>query len=171
MMEIGCGDFPIYAMQGAQQGISTWAVDISPTAIDLAKKNLGHLSDKIVFKVADVLELNTGSQQFDLIVDDGCFHLFNLESDRHRFAEKISSLLAIDGRWISCIGSGEDVAPDCDALIKRSLMDVVSSLEPHLKITKVDLTWKKFVDIGKKLYWIVVAQKRRVPAKKWHKFD
>jgi predicted RNA methylase len=171
VMELGCGDFPIYAIKAAQQGLKPWAVDISPTALDLAKKNMPDLVDKIVYKTADVLELDTGNQRFDLIVDDGCFHLFNRASDRARFAEKINDLLAINGIWISCLGSGEDVAAVCDGLITRSMVDIVSAIEPHLKIVKIDSAWKEFVEIGKKHFWIVVAQKRLVPAQQWHKFE
>lgn len=172
MIELGCGDYPIYAKQAAQQGLHTWAMDISPTAIELAKKNLPDLADKIVYQAADVLDLDTGGQQFDLVVDDGCLHLFNRAQDRSRFAEKVNDLLNIDGKWISCLGSGEDVGPDCDGLIKRSLLDIVSAIEPYLKIVKVDSAWREILDLGaKKHFWIVVAQRRQQPAKKWHKFE
>lgn len=167
MMELGCGDFPIYAKQAAQQGLHTWAIDISPTAIDLAKKNLPELADKIMYRAADVLELDTDGQAFDLIVDSCCFHLLDRVSDRLQFAKKINDLLTMDGRWITCLGSGEDVAPACDCLIKRSLMDIVSSIEPYLKIIRVESAWREIVNLdGKKHFWIMVSQKRRQPAKK-----
>lgn len=165
MIEIGCGNNPRYTLKGVKQGLVSHALDVSPSAIELAKHNLADQAQKIQWICNDILDFDS-DKKFDLVVDDACFHLFKLSNDRTRFAQKIKSLLSDNGTWISLIASGENTTPDCDGwFTDLSLQDIVAAIEPSLKITKIESAWKTLAcDLPKKHYWVLFAQQRQVPA-------
>lgn len=172
VLEVGCGDCPRYAKIAVERGLEAWATDVSSSAIDQAKEHYAELADKITWLAGDILTLDTDGHTFNLIVDDGCFHLFNCNDDRMKFAEKIKSLLADNGIWISLISSSEDVDEKNKNLLGRSLGEIVAVIEPFLKIIKIDTMWKTCsFNFPNRRFWIVVAQQRHVPAQHWHKND
>lgn len=75
-IDLGCG-VGREAIFLAQRGFAVTGVDISPTAIGMAKKAAADAGVDVDFKVDDLTELNHVSGTFDLIVDVGAFNDLN----------------------------------------------------------------------------------------------
>lgn len=88
-LDLGCGTGPT-TLTLHQLGFETTGIDISPTAIELAKK----MNPSIHFEVADVL---TYREKFDFIYDSHCLHCIVTVEDRRDFFHMLKENLAPDG--------------------------------------------------------------------------
>jgi 2-polyprenyl-3-methyl-5-hydroxy-6-metoxy-1,4-benzoquinol methylase len=88
-LDLGCGTGPT-ALTLHNLGFRTTGIDISPTAIELARK----MHEGIHFAVADVL---TYEGKFDFIYDSHCFHCIVLEEDRSTFLTTLKHNLLPEG--------------------------------------------------------------------------
>lgn len=75
------------------KGITVQGIEISPTAIQIAKKKLG---DKVEIKEGSVLEIDFGTDQFDGIYAHALLHLFD-QSERMKLLHKSYDALQIGG--------------------------------------------------------------------------
>ena len=90
-LDLGCGTGPT-TQTLHDLGFDTTGIDVSPTAIELAKK---HSQGKSIhFERADVLAY---SEKFDFIYDSHCFHCIVLTGDREKFLQRIRDNLTKDG--------------------------------------------------------------------------
>jgi len=67
----GAGTNTIYL---AKKGFQVTGIDISPTAVDYAKKKNGTEQVNIDFRVQNFLKLPFRDGEFDFVFDMGCFH-------------------------------------------------------------------------------------------------
>lgn len=84
LLELGCGagDFTLWF---AQKGFDVSGVDISPTAIEWAKKKSVEQNIKAEFQVGDVIDLkNYPDNLFDFVLDGHCLHCI-IGDDRKLF--------------------------------------------------------------------------------------
>ncbi|WP_413584297.1 class I SAM-dependent methyltransferase [Bdellovibrio sp. HCB274] len=98
-LDLGCGGGST-AHYFADLGFTTSGIDISPTAIELAKEMAAKLGRNISFEVGDVVELEQRKQSYDLIYDSHCIHCIVLEEDRSRLYKAIASALRPGGIFI-----------------------------------------------------------------------
>jgi hypothetical protein len=169
LLELGCGNYVRYAENAIDNNWDVWASDISVSAITQAKANCKTISDKVHWVVGDVLDLNVQQQKFDLIIDEGCFHCFNFKEDRLKFTTNIEHCLNDQGLWITVCASWEDVESDNKSFLRRSLQELIESIEPNLKIVKVELIWQPTnYNYPDKRCWAIVSQKRTVPSSLMH---
>jgi methyl halide transferase len=160
-LEIGCGT-GTNARWLAERGFSVVAVDLSQLAVDKAKSTSPKHGSLEILRL-NFLEQNVPGGPFDFVFDRGCFHVFDEPGDRARFAERVASLLAPEGRWLSLIGSTEgpdrEVGPP-----RRSARDVAEAIEPVLKLVELRLTrfGSRFPEAA--AAWFCLAQFRAVPA-------
>jgi 2-polyprenyl-3-methyl-5-hydroxy-6-metoxy-1,4-benzoquinol methylase len=104
-MGCGAGSDAIYL---AKQGFDVTGIDISPTAIQLAREKAAQEDVRCYFLAADVLgELNEIQGPFDFIYDWQLLHHI-LPEDRKKYAGNVSKLLRSDGRYLSCCFSEQD---------------------------------------------------------------
>ena len=97
-LEIGCGTGPLIRWV-VEKGFTGTGVDISSTAIELAKEQSKQLD--ITFLKDDFCYSNSlKDNSFDLIVDGHCFHCIVEDNDRKLFLEKSRNLLKKDGVFI-----------------------------------------------------------------------
>jgi hypothetical protein len=93
---------------------------------------------------------------FHFVFDRGCFHVFDEEEERARFAARVAAILAPGGLWLSLIGSTEgpprEVGPP-----RRSVRDVARAIEPALEI--LELRGAEFRDHGA-MAWFCLARRR-----------
>ena len=68
ILEVGCGPGGNLWML-AYEGFKTYGLDISPTSIQLAKKNLNKKKLKANLKISNMLTLNFKDEYFDVIID------------------------------------------------------------------------------------------------------
>lgn len=81
VMELGCGD-GTNAVFMAKAGCAVTAVDISETAIGIAREKAREAGVTCDFRAQDIFSLESSCEGFDFLLDKGCFHhipLVNVE--------------------------------------------------------------------------------------------
>lgn len=76
VLDPGTGDGH-HAIHFASQGYATTGIDISPTAIERAKRNADAAGVEVNFQVASALDLEEFEGRFDTVVDNSFYHLFS----------------------------------------------------------------------------------------------
>jgi methyl halide transferase len=100
-LEVGCGT-GTNAIYLAQHGFEVLGVDISPLAVESARaKARAHCR----FETVDFLHETPPGGPFEFVFDRGCFHTFDEDEDRARFARNVAAGLVDGGLWLSLIGS------------------------------------------------------------------
>ena len=105
-LDAGCGTGN-YAVYLAGRGFEVTGIDISPSAIEIAKKNASSKGVECDFIVADVLgDLKEVNGTFDFVYDwQLMHHIFPL--DRERYINHIHRLLNPGGQYLSVCFSEE----------------------------------------------------------------
>jgi SAM-dependent methyltransferase len=132
VLELGAGTGSD-AIWLAKQGFTVTAIDVSPTAIDIARKKVTDAGVWIEFVVADVLKDKIPPGPFDFVFDRGCFHIFELPEERYSLAEIIWNHLNPDKYWFSIIGSTDGPKRE-DGPPRRSVLDIASAVESRFEI-------------------------------------
>jgi len=98
-LDLGCGTGTT-AFALAQWGFDVTGLDVSATAIEIAK-DLGQQQElEITFLQGDVLQLENLNEKYDFIYDSHCLHCIVLEEDRRRVFEGVRNSLAKDGLFL-----------------------------------------------------------------------
>ena len=161
-LEVGCGR-GTNAMWLARQGFSVLGVDVASLAIEQACAKAAGAALDCRFETLDFLSDTVAGGPFDFVFDRGCFHVFDEPRDRGRFAERVASLLAPGGRWLSLIGSTEggerDLGPP-----RRTARDAVGAIEPSLEILELRRIGFQTNLPEAFAFWQCVSRPRDVPA-------
>ncbi len=123
----------------AQQGFKVTALDMSPTAIGIARKKAEAAGVKVEFIVADILRDEIPSGPFGFVFDRGCFHTFDLPEERAGFAEIVWKHLNSGGYWFSLIASTDGPKRESGPPT-RSALDIVSAVESRFEIISLKTT-------------------------------
>lgn len=122
------------AVQLAKRNFEVTATDISPTAIDNAKK----LSNKINFLVDDVLNSQLADNKFDFIFDRGIFHVFDV-SQRPRYVKQIKRILDDNGiLFLKCMSVDEKIIPDNAIPHKLSKQEIIDSFSTDFDVESIE---------------------------------
>lgn len=107
-IDLGCG-IGNYALYFARKGFDVTGIDISPSAIKVAKENAKKNGDKCCFLTADVLgELNEVSETFDFGYDwEMLHHIF--PEKRKKYVENVYRILNPKGKYLSVCFSEKDL--------------------------------------------------------------
>jgi len=97
-LDLGCGTGTnVIAL--AKSGWQVIGVDYAPRAIQIAEKKAQQNGVKVKFLLDDVTRLDSISENFDLILDMGCFH--SLSPKYHlNYIANIDRLLATNGTFL-----------------------------------------------------------------------
>lgn len=131
-LEIGCGT-GTNSVWLAQQDFSVTATDVSVLAIRKARERAADAGVQCTFVVSDFLYDEIPGGPFGFVFDRGCFHSFDTDVERKRFAENVAFHLEKDGLWLSIIGS-KDGPPRDHGPPQRSARHVVYAAEPYFEI-------------------------------------
>jgi SAM-dependent methyltransferase len=167
-LEIGCGT-GTNAVWLARQGCRVTAVDVSPLAIERARKRVAEAGVDVDLHVADVLAEPLPGGPYDLVFDRGCFHVFDGAGERATFARRVARALAPGGVWLSLVGSTEG-APREMGPPRRSARDLARAIEPHLAILDLRASAFRTGDEQAPAAWICLSGKRREkaqPSTRW----
>ena len=106
-IDLGCGAGN-YAIYLAGKGFDVTGVDISPTAIKLARENAMKKGVKSNFIVADVLgDLNEVKETFDFAYDwELLHHIF--PEERKKYVQNVHRILNPKGKYLSVCFSEKD---------------------------------------------------------------
>lgn len=98
-LEIGCGSGPISCFLAAR-GFAVRGIDVSPTAIEMARAQATERGLKVQFDLADICRMPIQPDRYDLIVDGHCLHYFVLEEHRRAAFSEIHRLLKPRGLFL-----------------------------------------------------------------------
>jgi 2-polyprenyl-3-methyl-5-hydroxy-6-metoxy-1,4-benzoquinol methylase len=107
-LDIGCGtgDNSIWL---AQKQLQVTGTDVSEIAIEKAKEKALKNNVKCTFLVVDFFKSRIEGAPFGFVFDRGCFHTFDSNKERKKFAKNVASNLEKNGLWLSLIGEVGDV--------------------------------------------------------------
>ncbi|MGA7307266.1 MAG: class I SAM-dependent methyltransferase, partial [Rhodothermales bacterium] len=131
-LEIGCGT-GTNSIWLAEEGFEMTGLDVSKTAIVQADGKAAAAGVDCRFLVRDFLADEVPGAPFDFVYDRGCFHVFDGDDERSRFASRVAELLAPEARWHSLIGS-TDGPPRDSGPPRRSAAEIIAAVEPHFEI-------------------------------------
>ena len=95
VLDAGCGSGE-HALLAAARGADVVGVDVSPRAIERARRKAGERGIAVRFEVADALRLGELGLTFDTVIDSGVFHVFDDDS-RARYVASLESALRSGG--------------------------------------------------------------------------
>lgn len=164
-LEVGCGT-GTNALWLAAHGFDVLGTDVAPLAIEKARAKLAAAGDaarRCRFEVVDFLAADPAGGPFDFVFDRGCFHIFDDDATRAKFAARVAALLAPNGQWLSLIGSTEGPARDSGPP-RRTVREVMAALEPVVEVVELrSIYFEALIETPAKA-WLCRARRRDVPA-------
>ncbi|HEY1347575.1 MAG TPA: class I SAM-dependent methyltransferase [Streptosporangiaceae bacterium] len=95
VLDAGCGSGE-QALLAAARGADAVGVDVSPRAIERARRKADERGLTVRFEAADALSLRELGLIFDTVIDSGLFHVFD-DADRARYVSSLAEVLAPGG--------------------------------------------------------------------------
>lgn len=95
VLDAGCGSGE-HTLLAAAHGAAALGVDISPRAIEQARRKAAERGVTARFEVADALALGQLEPTVDTVIDSGLFHVFD-DDDRDRYVSSLRSVLRAGG--------------------------------------------------------------------------
>lgn len=99
VLDLGCGSGTT-AFTLAKLGFTVTGIDVSETAIGMAKDLSTKQNLQINFVVGDILQLEKLNEKFNLIYDSHCLHCIVFEDDRAKVLEQIKKSLTLNGIFV-----------------------------------------------------------------------
>lgn len=100
IIDVGGGEATL-ADDLLQQGYQNLTVlDISKTALEVARKRIGHAADHVHWIVGNITEVNLPTSAYDLWHDRAAFHFLTLPEERKRYIETAISAIKAGGHLI-----------------------------------------------------------------------
>jgi SAM-dependent methyltransferase len=157
-LDIGCGtgDNSIWL---AQKQFQVTGTDISEIAIEKAKEKALISDVKCTFLVVDFLKNRIEGAPFGFVFDRGCFHTFDSNKERKKFAKKVSYSLEKNGLWLSLIGSA-DARHQGPGPPQRTANDITASVESYFEILSLISSHFDSNRQNPPRCWVCLMQKR-----------
>jgi SAM-dependent methyltransferase len=91
LLDAGCGTGE-HTILAAGRGANALGIDVSPRAIEIARRKAAARGVETRFEVMDALSLETLGESFDTVLDSGLFHVFD-DSARSRYVASLHAVL------------------------------------------------------------------------------
>ena len=75
-------------------------LDISPTAIEVARKRIGNLARHVTWMVADATQAALPSQRYDVWHDRVVFHFLTTQEERTAYVQRVAGSMKLGGHVI-----------------------------------------------------------------------
>jgi 2-polyprenyl-3-methyl-5-hydroxy-6-metoxy-1,4-benzoquinol methylase len=137
-LDVGCGSGH-NSIWLAQHEFEVTGVDVSEIAIEKAEENALKDTVKGTFLSLDIFEKDVPGLPFNFVFDRGCFHSYDNDNERRKFAERIAQHLDKAGLWFSLVGSSDEPL-ERPGPPKRSARDIVVAVEPLFEILSLTAT-------------------------------
>ncbi len=118
----GAGTNPVYL---AQKGFDVTGIDVSLTAIGMAKKKATRAKVDISFVTESFIDLSFKDEVFDFVFDMGCFHHVEVE-DRPKFIEGVFRVLKKGSVYMLTCFSYKN-GPEWNHFTEQQIIDLFSS--------------------------------------------
>ena len=116
-LEVGCGTGPVCCFL-AERGFRVEGVDVSQTAIAMARSEAARRGLDIRYRVADICRGSVGRQSCDLVVDGHCLHCLVRDDDRRRALAAMREAVKPEGAfWLETMLAGESTSFGDDTLL------------------------------------------------------
>jgi len=101
VLDAGCGTGE-HTLLAAVHGADALGVDVSPSAIQRARRKAAERGVAADFEVADALALDRLERTFDTVIDSGLFHVYD-DADRDGYVASLASVLRSGGQcYLMC---------------------------------------------------------------------
>jgi SAM-dependent methyltransferase len=137
-LDIGCGtgDNSIWLARNRFQVTGT---DTSGIALKKAKEKASKAGVECDFILVDFLKSKIEGAPFDFVFDRGCFHSFDSEDGRSRFAKNVAAHLQQAGLWLTLVGSADEHRRG-PGPPQRTAADIVIVAEPYFEVLSLAST-------------------------------
>ncbi len=135
-LDVGCGSGH-NSIWLAQNEFLVTGIDTSEIALQKAKENAARDNVNCTFLLLDFFEEDIPGLPFNFIFDRGCFHSYDSDNERKKFAKRIAYHLDETGLWFAIVGSADEPPRGPDPLAgppRRSARDVIIAVEPIFEI-------------------------------------
>lgn len=95
VLDAGCGTGE-HTILAAGRGARAVGIDVSPLAIETARRKAAARGVEASFEVFDALRLDTLGEAFDTVIDSGLFHVFD-DTDRARYVAALAGAVRPGG--------------------------------------------------------------------------
>ncbi|QNI37716.1 class I SAM-dependent methyltransferase [Edaphobacter albus] len=100
IIDVGGGEATL-ADDLLQQGFQNLTVlDISKTALEVARKRIGSAADRVHWIVSDITEVNPPASAYDLWHDRAVFHFLTMPEARKAYIERATSAIKAGGHLV-----------------------------------------------------------------------
>jgi SAM-dependent methyltransferase len=157
-LDIGCGT-GVNSIWLAQKGFQVIGTDTSDIALEKAKEKASKANVECAFVFVDFLKNRIEGAPFGFVFDRGCFHSFNSEEDRRRFAQNVATHLEEAGLWLTIVGNADEnrQGPGPPQL---TALDIVKALEPYFEILSLQSSHFESHRANPPRAWRCLMQKR-----------
>lgn len=154
-LDVGTGP-GTQAIQLDSMGFDVTGSDISKNAIKKARR----LSKRVSFVVDDILHTSFAENEFDYILDRGCFHIFE-PSQRKNYQNQVKRILKDDGiLFLKVLSTEEENLPIEQLSYKFSKQDIFEMFGDNFRIKKIKPTvYYGTLDALPKALFAVIQQK------------
>jgi len=98
-LEVGCGSGPICCFLAAR-GWAVRGIDVSQTALKMARQNAEQRGLHVQFDAADICAMPEQADRYDLVIDGHCLHCLVRDEHRREALTAIHRLLKPDGLFL-----------------------------------------------------------------------
>ena len=98
-LEVGCGSGPVCCFLAAR-GWAVRGIDVSQTALEMARQNAAQRGLNVQFDAADICAMPEQTDRYDLIIDGHCLHCLVRDEHRRAALAAIGRLLKPDGLFL-----------------------------------------------------------------------
>ncbi|MEJ2647398.1 MAG: class I SAM-dependent methyltransferase [Sedimentisphaerales bacterium] len=124
IVDLGCGAGN-YILYFASLGFDATGIDMSPEAIEIARKNARSKNIKCEFIVADIVkELDEVEQKWDFAYDWSVLHHIFPE-DRAQYVKNVHKILSSRGRYLSACFSDKDTSFETPGKYRKTSIGTV----------------------------------------------
>jgi len=147
LLDIGCGEGHL-AIPISDLGIEYVGVDYSPHAVAKGRERVSGKDASIEFKVMDALSPDRAflKNRFDIVLDQGCLHMFVVDHDRRLYLSNIKEVMAEGGVFILSRQERDEDAYDGE----------IRSIDEYERIFQHDLTKPKRWEAWNGTEWVSV---------------
>jgi SAM-dependent methyltransferase len=157
-LEIGCGTGD-NAICLAKHGFQVVGVDSSDIAIEKAKEKAANAGVSSNFLVFDILKSRVKGAPFGFAFDRGCFHIFDSDEERTKFAGQVHTHLEDAGLWLSLIGNADEKR-DSPGPPQRTARQIANAVEPFFEILSLVSSYFEVNLPHQPRAWVCLMRKR-----------
>lgn len=153
----GAGTNTLYL---AKKGFEVTGIDISPKAIEYAKRKAQQANAKINLMVQSFVNLPFGNEEFDFVFDMGCFHHVEIE-DRTKFVMGVHRVLKRGGSYMLTCFSYKN-GPAWNHFTRKQILDFFSQFFEIAEIRHIS----SMEGDGVRRYFYVVLMEKKTTRRK-----